>query len=168
MKLSKVADSITILRDGQTIETLDMRKDQITEDRIIKGMVGRDLTHRYPTREPQIGDMLFEVKDWNVYHPLQDNRKVIDEVNFNIRKGEIVGIAGFMGAGRTELAMSIFGKSYGKKISGQLYKEGKEIHLPTIDKAINQGIAYVTEDRKNYGLILIDDIKRNITLARLR
>lgn len=166
-EISKVADSITILRDGQTIETLDMRKDQITEDRIIKGMVGRDLTHRYPIREPQIGETLFEVKDWNVYHPLQDNRKVIDQVNLNIRKGEIVGIAGLMGAGRTELAMSIFGKSYGKKISGHLYKDGKEIHLPTIDKAINHGVAYVTEDRKNYGLILIDDIKRNITLARL-
>lgn len=166
-EISKVADSITILRDGQTIETLDMRKDQITEDRIIKGMVGRDLTHRYPIREPQIGETLFEVKDWNVYHPLQDNRKVIDQVNLNIRKGEIVGIAGLMGAGRTELAMSIFGKSYGKKISGHLYKDGKEIYLPTIDKAINHGVAYVTEDRKNYGLILIDDIKRNITLARL-
>ena len=166
-EISKVADSITILRDGQTIETLDMRKDQITEDRIIKGMVGRDLTHRYPIREPQIGQTLFEVKDWNVYHPLQDNRKVIDQVNLNIRKGEIVGIAGLMGAGRTELAMSIFGKSYGKKISGHLYKDGKEINLPTIDKAIHHGVAYVTEDRKNYGLILIDDIKRNITMARL-
>lgn len=166
-EISKVADSITILRDGQTIETLDMRKDQITEDRIIKGMVGRDLTHRYPIREPQIGQTLFEVKDWNVYHPLQDNRKVIDQVNLNIRKGEIVGIAGLMGAGRTELAMSIFGKSYGKKISGHLYKDGKEINLPTINKAIHHGVAYVTEDRKNYGLILIDDIKRNITMARL-
>ncbi|MZQ86264.1 ATP-binding cassette domain-containing protein [Paenibacillus sp. 5J-6] len=166
-EISKVADSITILRDGQTIETLDMRKDQITEDRIIKGMVGRDLTNRYPIREPQIGEMLFEVKDWNVFHPLQDNRKVIDQVNLNIRKGEIVGIAGLMGAGRTELVMSIFGKSYGKKISGRLYKDGKEVHLPTIDKAIQHGVAYVTEDRKNYGLILIDDIKRNITLARL-
>ncbi|MFZ5967315.1 MAG: multiple monosaccharide ABC transporter ATP-binding protein [Bacillota bacterium] len=166
-EVSKVADSITILRDGKTIETLDMEKDQITEDRIIKGMVGRDLTHRYPKRDPKIGDIIFEVKNWNVYHPLHEGRKIIDNVNFHIKKGEIVGIAGLMGSGRTELAMSIFGKSYGKKISGQLYKDNKEIHLNNVNKAIDHGIAYVTEDRKNYGLILIDDIKRNTTLADL-
>ena len=125
-EITKVADSITILRDGQTIETLDMVKDSITEDRIIKGMVGRDLTQRYPVREPNIGDMIFEVKDWNVYHPTQQERKVIDDVNMNIRKGEIVGIAGLMGAGRTELAMSIFGKSYGKRISGDHSKEARK------------------------------------------
>lgn len=167
-EIAKVADSVTILRDGKTIETLDMRKDNITEDRIIKGMVGRDLTQRYPKREPQIGDTLFEVKNWNVYHPIHHERKAIDQVNLHIRKGEVVGIAGLMGAGRTELAMSIFGKSYGKKISGSLYKNGKEVNLGTINKAIDQGIAYVTEDRKNYGLVLIDDIKRNITLASLK
>lgn len=166
-EIMKVADSITILRDGQTIETLRVREDQITEDRIIKGMVGRDLTHRYPEREPHIGDVLFEVKDWNVYHPQQSERKVIDEVSFRINRGEIVGIAGLMGAGRTELAMSIFGQSYGKKISGRLFKEGREIRLPDISKAIDEGIAYVTEDRKEYGLILMDDIKRNTTLANL-
>lgn len=114
-EISKVADSITILRDGKTIETLDMKKDNVTEDRIIRGMVGRDLTNRYPVRNPKIGDVIFEVKDWNVYHPLHSERKVIDNVSIYIRKGEIVGIAGLMGAGRTELAMSIFGKSYGKK-----------------------------------------------------
>ncbi|MEV5030566.1 multiple monosaccharide ABC transporter ATP-binding protein [Paenibacillus sp. LPE1-1-1.1] len=166
-EITKVADSITILRDGQTIETLDMVKDSITEDRIIKGMVGRDLTQRYPVREPNIGDTIFEVKEWNVYHPTQQDRKVIDDVNLHIRKGEIVGIAGLMGAGRTELAMSIFGKSYGKRISGDAYLKGKKVQLNTINQAIDQGIAYVTEDRKHYGLILIDDIKRNITLTSL-
>lgn len=166
-EVSKVADSITILRDGKTIETLDMEKDHITEDRIIKGMVGRELVNRFPKRESNIGDVKFEVKDWNVYHPLHEDRKIIDNININIKKGEIVGIAGLMGSGRTELAMSIFGKSYGAKISGRLYKDNKEIHLNTIDKAIKQGLAYVTEDRKNYGLILIDDIKRNVTLASL-
>lgn len=166
-EIMKVADSITILRDGKTIETLNVREDQITEDRIIKGMVGRDLTHRYPEREPNIGDILFEVKNWNVYHPQQSERRVIDEVSFHINRGEIVGIAGLMGAGRTELAMSIFGQSYGKKISGQLFKDGKETKLPDISKAIDEGIAYVTEDRKEYGLILMDDIKRNTTLANL-
>ncbi|WP_081417552.1 multiple monosaccharide ABC transporter ATP-binding protein [Paenibacillus sp. Soil522] len=166
-EITKVADSITILRDGQTIETLDMVKDSITEDRIIKGMVGRDLTQRYPVREPKIGDTIFEVKAWNVYHPTQQDRKVIDDVNMHIRKGEIVGIAGLMGAGRTELAMSIFGKSYGKRISGDALLKGKKVQLNSINQAIDHGIAYVTEDRKHYGLILIDDIKRNITLTSL-
>lgn len=166
-EVSKVADSITVLRDGKTIETLDKNKDDISEDRIIKGMVGRDLVDRFPKRKPKIGDIIFEIKNWNVYHPLHEDRKIIDNVNLNIRKGEIVGIAGLMGAGRTELAMSIFGKSYGTKISGKIYKKGKEIHLDDVDQAIKNGLAYVTEDRKNYGLVLLDDIKRNITLASL-
>jgi len=166
-EISKVADSITILRDGKTIETLDMKKDEITEDRIIKGMVGRDLTHRYPERKPRIGDTILEVRNWNVYHPQHQDRKIIDNANLHIRKGEIVGIAGLMGAGRTELAMSIFGKSYGKKISGQLLMKGKEVTLNDVSQAINQGLAYVSEDRKDNGLILMEDIKKNITLASL-
>lgn len=166
-EIAKVADSITILRDGKTIETLDMKADEVTEDRIIKGMVGRDLTHRYPEREPNIGETIFEVKNWTVYHPQHLERKVIDNVDFHIRKGEIVGIAGLMGAGRTELAMSIFGRSYGRNISGRIFKDGKELHLRTISQAIDNGIAYVTEDRKHYGLVLIDDIKRNISMASL-
>ncbi|MCA0756870.1 ATP-binding cassette domain-containing protein [Paenibacillus sp. N4] len=167
-EIMKVADSITILRDGKTIETLNVKEDSITEDRIIKGMVGRDLTNRYPEREPKIGDVLFEARRWNVYHPADTDRKVIDDVSFNVKRGEIVGIAGLMGAGRTELAMSIFGQAYGSKISGQLFKEGREVKLNEISKAIDEGIAYVTEDRKEYGLILMDDIKRNTTLANLR
>ncbi|PLS08900.1 multiple monosaccharide ABC transporter ATP-binding protein [Neobacillus cucumis] len=166
-EISKVADSITILRDGKTIETLDMKKDEVTEDRIIKGMVGRDLTHRYPERKPKIGETIFEVRDWNVYHPQHQERKVIDHANLYIRRGEIVGIAGLMGAGRTELAMSIFGKSYGKKIGGQLFMKGKEVAFNDVSQAINQGLAYVSEDRKGNGLILMEDIKKNITLASL-
>jgi putative multiple sugar transport system ATP-binding protein len=166
-EIEKVADSITILRDGQTIETLNMKKDNVTEDRIIKGMVGRDLTNRYPARTPKIGQTIFEVKDWNVYHPLHSDRKVIDDVNFHIRKGEIVGIAGLMGAGRTELAMSIFGKSFGKKISGQIMKDGQAVQFNDVTSAIEQGMAYVSEDRKGNGLILMDDIKQNISLASL-
>jgi len=166
-EVSKVADSITILRDGATIETVDTHKDMITEDRIIRGMVGRDLTHRFPPRESNIGDVIFEVKNWNVYHPIHDHRKVSDNVNINVRNGEVVGIAGLMGAGRTELAMSIFGRAYGSRISGQAFKNGKEIDVSSIDKAIGNGIAYATEDRKVYGLILIEQIKDNITLANL-
>lgn len=164
-EVSKVADSVTILRDGKTIETLDMQKDNVTEDMIIKGMVGRDLTHRYPERHPNIGEILLEVNNWTVYHEHHSDRKVLDNVNLNLRRGEIVGIAGLMGAGRTEFAMSLFGKSYGRNISGELIKEGKLIQNNTVDEAIQNGFAYVTEDRKEYGLILMDDIKRNISLT---
>ncbi|HEY8909963.1 MAG TPA: multiple monosaccharide ABC transporter ATP-binding protein [Desulfosporosinus sp.] len=166
-EISKIADSITILRDGATIETLDTKNDNISVDRIIKGMVGRDLVHRYPPRESDIGEIGFEVKDWTAYHPISSERKVCDNVNINVRKGEVVGIAGLMGAGRTELAMSIFGKSYGKRINGEIYIDGKEVHLNNVNKAIKNGLAYVTEDRKEYGLILIDHIKGNISLANL-
>lgn len=166
-EVSKVADSITILRDGATIETIDCRVEQITEDRIIRGMVGRDLTHRFPPRDSNIGDVIFEVRDWNVYHPLHEDRKVSNDVNLHVRRGEVVGISGLMGAGRTELAMSIFGHSYGVRISGKVLKHYKEIDVSTIDKAIQNGIAYATEDRKAYGLVLIKPIKDNITLSNL-
>jgi len=166
-EVSKVADSITILRDGATIETIDCRTEQITEDRIIRGMVGRDLTHRFPPRNASIGDVIFEVRDWNAYHPLHEDRKVSSDVNVHVRRGEVVGISGLMGAGRTELAMSIFGHSYGIRISGKALKHGKEIDVSTIDKAIQNGIAYATEDRKAYGLVLIEPIKDNITLSNL-
>lgn len=162
-EVSKVADSITIIRDGRTIETL--KWEEVSEDRIIKGMVGRELTNRYPDRTPQIGETILEVKDWEV---LQGDRKVIDNISMHIKRGEIVGIAGVMGSGRTEFAMSVFGRSYGTKISGQLYKDGKEISVKNVPEAIENGLAYVTEDRKNYGLILIEDIKRNISLPNLR
>ncbi len=166
-EVSKVADSITILRDGATIETLDCHKDQITEDRIIRGMVGRDLTHRFPPRESKLGEVIFEIRDWNVYHPIHEDRKVSNNINMQVRRGEVVGISGLMGAGRTELAMSVFGHAYGARISGKILKNGKEIDVSSIDKAIRNGLAYATEDRKAYGLVLIDSIKDNITLANL-
>jgi putative multiple sugar transport system ATP-binding protein len=130
-------------------------------------MVGRDLKHRFPPRESNIGETIFEVRDWNAYHPIHEDRKVSNNVNIHVRKGEVVGLAGLMGAGRTELAMSIFGRSYGTNITGTAYKNGKEIDISTIDKAINGGIAYATEDRKAYGLVLIQEIKNNISLANL-
>lgn len=166
-EVSKVADVITILRDGATIETLDTRKDQVTEDRIIRGMVGRDLTHRFPPRTPKIGDKIFEITDWTVYHPIHDDRKVVDGVDLEVHKGEVIGLYGLMGSGRTELAMSIFGKAYGRRITGKAKKNGKEVDLSSITKAIKNGITYATEDRKTYGLVLIQDIKNNITLANL-
>nr|MBA3469250.1 ATP-binding cassette domain-containing protein [Herpetosiphonaceae bacterium] len=166
-EVSKVADAITVLRDGATIETLDCHTDQITEDRIIRGMVGRDLSHRYPPRASAIGETIFEIRDWNAYHPLHLERKIVDDVNLYVRKGEVVGIAGLMGSGRTELAMSVFGGSYGRHISGSAYKNGQPVDLSSIKSAIANGLAYATEDRKTYGLVLINDIKNNITLANL-
>lgn len=166
-EVSKVCDSITVLRDGATIETLDATKGNISEDRIVKGMVGRELTERYPKRVPKIGDVLFEVNNWNVYHPDYVDRKIVDNANIKVRKGEVIGIAGLMGAGRTELAMSIFGRTYGQKISGSIKKEGKEVHIKNVQDAIDAGIAYVTENRKEAGLNLIDDIRHNITIASL-
>ena len=166
-EVSKVCDSITVLRDGATIETLDATVEKISEDRIVKGMVGRELTERYPKRVSKIGDVLFEVNNWNVYHPDYSERKVVDNVNIKVKKGEVLGIAGLMGAGRTELAMSIFGRSYGQKISGSIKKQGKEIHIKNVQDAIDNGIAYVTEDRKEAGLNLIDDIRHNISISSL-
>ena len=167
-EISYVADSITILRDGKTIETLEKGKDDISQDRVIKGMVGRELTNRYPAREKKIGDVLFRVKNWNVSHDEDAERRVIRDVSFQVRRGEILGFAGLMGSGRTELAMSIFGKAYGTNISGELYKEEKLLTLRNVEEAIENGIAYVSEDRKNYGLVLINDIKWNMTLASMK
>ena len=167
-EVSYVADKITVIRDGSTIETLDKATDDISEDRIIKGMVGREMTDRFPKRhDVKIGDIAMEVKDWTVYHPQFAERKVVDGVSINIRKGEVVGIAGLMGAGRTELAMSIFGKAYGSNISGQLFLHGEEVKLKNIKDAIKHKLAYVTEDRKGNGLVLTNPIRVNTSLANL-
>ncbi len=164
-EIKKISDSVTVIRDGQTIETI--AKDDVTEERIIKDMVGRDLEHRYPDHTPHIGEEILRVEDWTAHHPQDPTRVVVDNVNLNVRRGEIVGIAGLMGAGRTEFAMSLFGRSYGSRISGRVFKSGEEIKTRTVAEAIRNGIAYATEDRKTYGLNLIDDIKRNISAASL-
>lgn len=166
-EITKVADEITILRDGSTVETLDTQQDLITEERIIMGMVGRELTNLYPKRVSKIGDIRFEIKDWTVYSPEYKEKIVIDHINIHIKKGEVVGIAGLMGAGRTEFAMSVFGKSYGSKITGKVKKDGKEIDVGNVCSAIENGIAYLTEDRKALGLILHDSIRINISLPSL-
>ncbi|MEO6013884.1 MAG: multiple monosaccharide ABC transporter ATP-binding protein [Devosia sp.] len=164
-EVSKVADRITIIRDGQTIETLN--KEEISEDRIITSMVGRPLEDRFPPRTPHIGEIVFQVKNWSVYHQQHADRQVIKGINVEVRKGEVVGIAGLMGSGRTEFAMSVFGRSYGRRITGEVWLNGKKIDTSSVGRTVEQGIAYVTEDRKTYGLNLIDHIKHNTTLANL-
>lgn len=170
-EIAAVADSVTILRDGRTVETLDVKAPETTEERIIRGMVGRDLDHRFPERtayRDQPADRpALEVRDWTVFHPVDQQRKVVDGVSFDVRRGEIVGIAGLMGAGRTELAMSVFGRSYGRHAGGTVLRDGAEIRTRTVPEAIRHGIAYVTEDRKHYGLNLIDTVKGNVSLAAL-
>ncbi len=166
-EVSKVANAITVLRDGATVASLDCQTQAISEDTIIRHMVGREMANRYPTRTPNVGETVFEVRNWRVFHQEHAAREVIKGVNLHVKRGEIVGIAGLMGAGRTELAMSIFGRTYGQGISGQVFLHGKEVDTSSVQKAIESGIAYVTEDRKGYGLVLNETIAWNTTLANL-
>lgn len=167
-EIAAIADKTTIIRDGKAIETLDMKSDEVDQERIIKGMVGREMDNRYPAHETNVGGAeILRVENWTAHHPDDPNRVVVDNVNIHVRKGEIVGLAGIMGAGRTEFARSLFGKSWGTNITGKVFVNGKEIQVNTIKQAIDNGLAYATEDRKRFGLNLIDDIKRNISIASL-
>ena len=166
-EIARVADSVTILRDGSTVETIDCQGAPVSEDRVIRGMVGREMADRYPRRTPDIGETVFEVRDWRVHHPQHADREVIKGVNLQVRRGEIVGIAGLMGAGRTEFAMSVFGRAWGQRISGEVRLHGQPIDVSTVGKAVAHGLAYVTEDRKGNGLVLAEDIQFNTSLARL-
>lgn len=166
-EIREVADKITVLRDGRTVATLDCHEGEVEEDDIIRKMVDRDLESRFPKRDPKIGDVIFEVEDWSVYHPLHPERHVVRNVSFKARAGEIVGIAGLMGAGRTEFAMSLFGRSWGTKITGHAKINGRAEDISTVTRAIASGLAYVTEDRKKLGLVLGENISRNISLAHL-
>ena len=167
-EVSYCADRITVLRDGSTIETIDNADHNIDEDRIIKGMVGRELTNRFPSREHNVGqEVILEARDWTVYHPVYTEKCMDKKVNFKVHKGEIIGFSGLQGAGRTELAMSLFGKSYGSNISGKEFIRGKEVHLKNEHDAIAHGLAYVTEDRKTNGLVLSDTIAKNTTMAKM-
>ena len=161
-----VSDTVTVIRDGMSVSTIDATNG-VSEDEIVRDMVGRDMSDRYPDRTPRAGEMLMEVEGWNVWHPEHSERQVIKDISFNVRAGEVVGIAGLMGSGRTELAMSIFGKSYGKNISGTVKLHGKQADVSRVDRAIDAGLAYVTEDRKSLGLILDETIQFNTTLANL-
>ncbi|WP_456617817.1 multiple monosaccharide ABC transporter ATP-binding protein [Bradyrhizobium sp. P5_C12] len=166
-EVAEVADHITVLRDGRTVDSIDCRAEPIQEDRIIRSMVNRDMAHRFPERSAKIGEPVLNVENWSVYHPIHPERQVIKNVDFSVKRGEVVGIAGLMGAGRTEFAMSLFGRSWGTNVSGRIRLEGREIALPSVAAAIDAGLAYVTEDRKQLGLILADDVRKNITLASL-
>ncbi|WP_049568942.1 sugar ABC transporter ATP-binding protein [Nocardiopsis sp. SBT366] len=171
-EVMRVSDEVTILRDGRTVETLAVERDDqgrpsIDEDRVIRGMVGRDLDQRYPDPDGEIGPVRFEVRDWTVDHPTQAGRRMVEGVDLTLRSGEVVGLAGLMGAGRTEFAMSLFGRSYGRYVRGSLLRDGAELRVNDVADAIAAGVAYVPEDRKSLGLVLDDDIRHNTTLAAL-
>lgn len=163
-----IADKATVIRDGETICTLEAAKGEINENMIIKNMVGREIEDIYPKREKKpFGDKVLELSNWTAYDPGL-GRNVSKGVNLHVRKGEIVGIAGLMGSGRTELALSIFGNSKSYKLQGDLYLDGRPVSLKHTSQAIKSGIAYVTEDRKGDGLFLLQDIKNNISAANLK
>jgi len=167
-EIEAIADAITIIRDGRTVETIDVREGAVDEDRIIRGMVGRSLESRFPERTPEIGETFFEVEGWTVAHPQIPDRLVAKGSSFFVRRGEIVGFAGLMGSGRTELMRSIFGHSYGSFVGGTMKLNGQELRLRSVPAAIDAGIAYVTEDRKVLGLNLLDDIKTTTVSAKLK
>ena len=167
-EIEQISDTITIIRDGKSIESLRVKEDGVDENRIIRGMVGRDLESRFPDHTPEIGEVFFEVNDWRVQHPVRADRLVCKDSNFFVRRGEIVGFAGLMGAGRTELMRSIFGRSYGNFLGGTLKMNGTELQLRSVQAAIDAGIGYVTEDRKVLGLNLLDDIKTTTVSANLK
>ncbi|MFV0556497.1 MAG: ATP-binding cassette domain-containing protein [Lactovum sp.] len=168
-EIAAITDRVTIIRDGSTVGWLENSKENpLDQDELIHKMVGRELTNLYPNHTSNIGEEVFRLEDWTLYHPLDQERKVIDSANIYSRKGEIVGLAGLMGAGRTELAMSFFGKTYGSGAEGKVYVHGKETDTSTVKKAINAGLAYATEDRKVYGLNLLQNIRENISFASLQ
>lgn len=164
----EIADTVTVLRDGKTVITLDAKKGEVSEGVLIKHMVGREIDSIFPSREhKRSGEVVLEVRNWSAYNP-ELGRQILRNVNINIKKGEIVGLAGLMGSGRTELALSLFGNPDGYRIDGELFINGQRRQFNHPQEAIAAGMAYVTEDRKGDGLILIQDVKQNITLANLR
>jgi putative multiple sugar transport system ATP-binding protein len=163
-----IADKVTVLRDGLSVVTLDGHTGEVTEDALIRNMVGRSIENIYPAREKAAAEnIIFEVRNWNVYDPRR-GRDILKDININLKKGEVIGITGLMGAGRTELALSLFGNPVGYRINGEMFIKGQEVNFLTPGDAINSGLAYVTEDRKGDGLVLIQDVKTNITLAKLK
>ena len=164
----EIADRVTVLRDGRTISTLDAHKGEVSENILIKHMVGREINNIYPPREKrEIGEKIFEIRNWHAYDH-QIGREILKNINVYVRKGEIVSLAGLMGSGRTELALSFFGNPKKYSTHGEMFVEGAPVHFRHPENAIKAGLAYVTEDRKGNGLILIQDVKQNITLANLR
>ena len=167
-EIAAVSDAVTVIRDGHTVESYEVEAGHVDEDKIIRSMVGRSIENRYPEHQSNPGDIIFEVSNWCVEDPEVEGRMVCKNSSFNVRAGEIVGFAGLMGAGRTELMRSVFGRNYGIYRSGTIKIKGKEVRLTSVESAIENGVAYVPEDRKNLGLNLLDSIRKTIVSADLK
>ena len=161
----RISDRITVLRDGKTVGT--NARSEWTEPQIIARMVGREVGDIFPVMDHVQGDVVFAVEKFSVEDPAVTGKKLVDSVSFSVRRGEVLGIAGLMGAGRSDLLMAIFGAHAGR-VSGQVKLEGRRIHISNPADAIKQGIGFVTEDRKRFGLVLDQTILKNMTLAGLR
>jgi putative multiple sugar transport system ATP-binding protein len=166
-EIARVADAVTIIRDGHTVETIEVESGQVDVDRIIRGMVGRPLDNRYPSHTPNLGDTVLEVEHWTVRNPIRPDLFTARDVSFYVRAGEVVGFAGLMGAGRTETFRSIVGRSYGTYERGTIKIGGVVADTGSVPKAIEAGIVYVPEDRKMLGLNLLDTVSRTIVSAGL-
>lgn len=160
----KIADRVTVLRDGATVG--ESKISEITKEKLISLMVGREITAMYPKEKFERGEKILEVKNFSVNHPFLPGEKIVKNANFSAYKGEILGIAGLMGSGRSELVTGIFG-AFPEDCSGEVYIKGKKVEINSPAQAIKQGIALLTEDRKRFGLILSMSVGSNITLAVL-
>ncbi len=163
-EIFEIAQTVTVLRDGQTITTRPIS--ELDENSLISYMVGRELTNIYPTSAHEPKDVILEVEGWTVENENIPGEKLLDHISITARRGEILGIAGLMGAGRTEFAMSIFGAAY-KKSAGTLKINGRECEIRSPKEAIAHGIGYVTEDRKKGGLVLGNSLRANVALPNL-
>jgi D-xylose transport system ATP-binding protein len=160
-----MADRITVLRDGKTVGTHAAA--ELTKDKVISAMVGRDVGDIFPKTDHELGETALDVKGLTVFSTDETHRKLVDDVSFSVRKGEVLGIAGLMGSGRTETLMAIFGAAPNES-SREVYVEGKRVNITSPSDAIEHGVGFVTEDRKRYGLILEQTILDNVTLAGLK
>jgi len=164
-EIASIADSITVIRDGKTVEEIDVATEGADENRLIRGMVGRPMESRFPERKPNVGEVFFEVRNWTVEHPQIPGLMVCKDSSFFVRRGEVVGFAGLMGAGRTELARSLFGRTYGTYVGGQILINGRPVNITSVKSAIKHGMAYCPEDRKVQGFNLLDDVRKTIVAA---
>jgi D-xylose transport system ATP-binding protein len=159
----KLSDTVTVIRDGKTIHTAPTV--ELNEKRIISMMVGRDFSNRFPERKHQKTDqVVLDVKNWTLARPEAADQFVFKDINFQLHKGEILGIAGLMGAGRTELVNSLFGVYHGT-LTGEIFVIGRKVKIRSPEEAIRSGIGLLTEDRKRFGLNLLGTIKNNISMA---
>lgn len=163
-EIYRICDRVTVIRDGQTISSRDI--EEVTENRMIEEMVGRKIEDLYPKTKSAIGDEVLRVENLTVPHPTIPGKNIVEDISFNVRQGEILGLGGLVGAGRSETLGAIFGQ-YTKGVSKRVFIRGKEVHISKPEEAINHGIGFITEERKKNGIVWMNSIRENISLASL-